>query len=321
MPDTTTHRRPLGATGLEVSPLCLGTNSLGWAADEPTSFDILDAYVAGGGNFLDTAHTYSGWVPGNEGGESETIIGRWLADRGRPDDLVIATKVGMAGGRFEKGLRRDQILGWVEGCLARLQVDRIDLFYTHEDDPGTPLEETLGTLDELVRQGVVSHLGASNLSAERLAESLRIADEHGWARYSVVQPHYNLLDRAGYEGPFADLCVARGLAVAPYPALGGGFLTGKYRPGTPPPQSVRAGGAGARLDARGIAILEALDRVAAAHGATPGQVAIAWVLTRPAIVAALASASSAAQVQELLPALDIRLDAGQVRDLEDASAE
>lgn len=321
MPDTTTHRRPLGATGLEVSPLCLGTNSLGWAADEPTSFDILDAYVAGGGNFLDTAHTYSGWVPGNEGGESETIIGRWLADRGRPDDLVIATKVGMAGGRFEKGLRRDQILGWVEGCLARLQVDRIDLFYTHEDDPGTPLEETLGTLDELVRQGVVSHLGASNLSAERLAESLRIADEHGWARYSVVQPHYNLLDRAGYEGPFADLCVARGLAVAPYPALGGGFLTGKYRPGTPLPQSVRAGGAGARLDARGIAILEALDRVAAAHGATPGQVAIAWVLTRPAIVAALASASSAAQVQELLPALDIRLDAGQVRDLEDASAE
>lgn len=321
MPDTTTHRRPLGATGLEVSPLCLGTNSLGWAADEPTSFDILDAYVAGGGNFLDTAHTYSGWVPGNEGGESETIIGRWLADRGRPDDLVIATKVGMAGGRFEKGLRRDQILGWVEGCLARLQVDRIDLFYTHEDDPGTPLEETLGTLDELVRQGVVSHLGASNLSAGRLAESLRIADEHEWARYSVVQPHYNLLDRAGYEGPFADLCVARGLAVAPYPALGGGFLTGKYRPGTPPPQSVRAGGAGARLDARGIAILEALDRVAAAHGATPGQVAIAWVLTRPAIVAALASASSAAQVHELLPALDIRLDAGQVRDLEDASAE
>ncbi len=320
MPDTTSRLRPLGRTGLDVSTLCLGTNSLGWGADEATSFAILDAYVAGGGNFIDTAHTYSGWVPGNEGGESETIIGRWIAQRGRSDDLVIATKVGMAGGRFEKGLGRDQILRWVEGCLARLQVERIDLFYTHEDDPGTPLEETLGTLDELVRQGVLGHLGASNLPAERLAESLRICDERGWARYAVVQPHYNLLDRTDYEGPFADLCVAEGLAVAPYPALGGGFLTGKYRPGKPAPESVRAGGAQAQLTPRGIAILETLDRVAAAHGATPGQVAIAWVLTRPAIVSALASATSVAQVQELLPAMDLRLDAGQVRDLEAASS-
>lgn len=320
MPDTTARRRPLGRTGLEVSTFGLGTNSLGWGADEAASFEILDTYVAGGGNFLDTAHTYSGWVPGHQGGESETIIGRWLADRGRPDDLVIATKVGMAGGRFEKGLRRDQILRWVEGCLERLRVERIDLFYTHEDDPETPLEETLGTLDELVRQGVVAHLGASNLPVERLAESLRIADENGWTRYTVVQPKYNLLDRADYEGPFADLCVAEGLAVVPYPALGGGFLTGKYRPGQPPPPSVRAAGAQEKLNERGVAILETLDRVAAAHGATPGQVAVAWVLTRPGIASALASTTSAAQVRDLLPAMDLELTDEDLAALDAASA-
>lgn len=320
MPDAS-RLRPLSDTGLDVSTLCLGTNSLGWTADEPTSFQVLDAYVAGGGNFLDTAHTYSAWAPGNEAGESETIIGRWIAQRGHHDDVVIATKVGMEGGRFRKGLSRDQILRGAEGCLERLQVDRIDLFYTHQDDPDTPLEETLGALDELVRDGRVAHLGASNLSTERLAESLRIAGERGWARYRVVQPRYNLLDRADYEGPFRDLCVAENIAVAPYPALAGGFLTGKYRPGLPLPQTQRAGGAQSLLDERGIAILETLDRVAAAHGVTVGQVAIAWVLTRPGIVAALASATSAAQVAELLPAMALTLTPSELVDLEAVSAQ
>ena len=314
MPD----RRPLGATGLEVHPVGLGTNVFGWSADEDAAFAVLDAYAAAGGNHIDTAHTYPGWAPGREGGESEAIIGRWLAaNPGMRERMVIATKVGMAGGRFEKGLRREQVLGWIEGCLERLGVDRIDLFYAHEDDYDTPLEETLGALDELVRRGAVAHLGASNIGAGRLTEALRISDRNGWARYEVLQPGYNLIRREGYEEALATLCRVEGLAVVPYPALAGGFLTGKYRPGAPPPGGVRAAGAQATADSpRGGAVLEALDRVAGEAGATPAQVAIAWLLARPGVASALASATRPEQVAEVMPAAGLQLTAAQVAALD-----
>lgn len=313
--------RPLGSTGLSVHPIGLGTNTFGWSADEEAAFAVLDAYVAAGGNLIDTAHTYPGWAPGREGGESETMIGNWLRARpGMRERVVIATKVGMAGGRFAKGLHRGQILEWVDGSLTRLGVDRIDLFYTHEDDPDTPLRETLSTLDELVRHGVVSHLGASNLPPERLAESLRIADAEGWARYAVLQPAYNLVRRDLFEGEMRDLCLAEGIAVVPYPALAGGFLTGKYRPGDEPPPGVRARGAQALADSPfGVRVLDALDRIAAAHDATPGQVAIAWLIARPAVTSALASATTAEQVREFMPAAGLSLTPDQTVTLERAS--
>jgi aryl-alcohol dehydrogenase-like predicted oxidoreductase len=314
--------RPLGSTGLSVHAIGLGTNTFGWSADEEAAFAVLDAYVAAGGNLIDTAHTYPGWAPGREGGESETMIGHWLAARpGMRERVIIATKVGMAGGRFAKGLRREQILEWVEGSLTRLGVDRIDLFYTHEDDPDTPLRETLSTLDELVRRGVVAHLGASNLPPQRLAESLRIADAEGWIRYTVLQPAYNMVRRDMFEGAMRDLCLAENIAVVPYPALAGGFLTGKYRPGSAPAASVRARGAQRLADSPyGARVLEAVDRVAAAHGATPGQVAIAWLIAQPAITSVLASATTPDQVRDFMPGADLMLGADEIAELTAASA-
>ena len=318
MPDL----RPLGSTGLSVHPIGLGTNTFGWSADEEAAFAVLDAYVAAGGNLIDTAHTYPGWAPGREGGESETMIGHWLAARpGMRERVIIATKVGMAGGRFAKGLRREQILEWVEGSLARLGVDRIDLFYTHEDDPDTPLRETLSTLDELVRRGVVAHLGASNLPPQRLAESLRMADAEGWTRYTVLQPAYNMVRRDMFEGPMRDLCLAEGIAVVPYPALAGGFLTGTYRSGSAPATSVRAGGAQRLADSPyGARVLEAVDGVAAAHGATPGQVAISWLIAQPAITSVLASATTPDQVRDFMPGADLMLGADEIAALTAASS-
>ncbi len=320
MPDTTYGLRTLGDTGLDVSPLCLGTNSFGWTADEARSHAILDAYTEAGGNFIDTAVTYPAWVPGNEGGESETIIGNWLVDRGARSRVVLASKVGMAGGKYPKGLTRDHIRRGVEDSLHRLQVDSIDVFYAHEDDAGTPQVETLRAFDELVREGMVDHIAASNFTADRLAEALRISDANGWVRYAVLQPRYNLLDRDVFEGPLQDLCVAEGIAVAPYPALAGGFLTGKYRPGVPAPGGARSKGAQAKLTPRGIAILDALDRVAEAQGATVAQVAVAWVLSRPGVVSALASATSIQHIDDLLPAQGLTLTAEQIAALDSASA-
>jgi aryl-alcohol dehydrogenase-like predicted oxidoreductase len=315
-------RRPLGSTGLSVHPVGLGTNTFGWSADEEAAHAVLDAYAQAGGNHIDTAHTYPGWVPGREGGESEEMIGNWLASRPAVRErMVIATKVGMAAGRFEKGLRGDQIAHWIEGCLQRLGVDRIDLFYTHEDDWETPLEETLEALDGLVRRGVVAHLGASNISAPRLAQALRISDANGWARYAVLQPGYNLVRRDAYEGELADLCVAEGLAVCPYPALAGGFLTGKYRAGREPQRSVRARRAQAAAESpQGQAVLAELDRIAEVHGATPGQVAVAWLLTRPAVTSALVSATRPEQIAEIMPAAGLRLSERHLAGLTAAAA-
>ena len=314
-------RRPFGRSGLEVSPLCLGGNVFGWSADEETSHAVLDAYVAAGGNAVDSANVYSGWVSGNEGGESEAIIGRWLASRGGHDDIVIATKVGMAGGVHPKGLTRDHLLRGAEGSLRRLGVARIDLYYAHEDDPETPLAETLAAFGELVDQGLVGAIAASNYPAGRLAEALEVSAREGLPRFEGLQEGYNLMDRGGYEGELEELCRREGLGVAAYSALAQGFLSGKYRPGAPVPDSARAATvARAYLNERGFRVLAAVDEVAAAHGATAAQVALAWVMARPGMTCAVASATSVEQVRELAGAMDLALAEDEVRRLDAASA-
>jgi aryl-alcohol dehydrogenase-like predicted oxidoreductase len=316
-----TPRRPFGRSGLELSPLCLGGNVFGWSAGEEASETVLDAYVEAGGNAIDTANIYSGWVPGNEGGESERIVGRWLAGRRDRDELVIATKVGMAGGVHPKGLAREHVLRGAEGSLARLGVDRIDLYYAHEDDPVTPLGETLAAFAELVDQGVVGAIAASNYSAARLAEALEISAREGLPRFEGVQEAYNLVDREGFEGELQELCLREGLGAASYFSLARGFLSGKYRPGAPVPQSPRAAGvARTYLNDRGFAILAAVDEVAEELGATEAQVALAWLMARPGLTCALASATSAGQVRELAGAMDLELGAGQLARLDGASA-
>ena len=314
-------RRPFGRSGLEVSPLCLGGNVFGWSADEETSQAVLDAYVAAGGNAVDSANVYSGWVAGNKGGESEAIIGRWLASRGGHDDIVIATKVGMAGGVHPKGLTRDHVLRGAEGSLRRLGVARIDLYYAHEDDPETPLAETLAAFGELVDQGLVGAIAASNYPAGRLAEALEVSAREGLPRFEGLQEGYNLMDRGRYEGELEELCRREGLGVAAYFALARGFLSGKYRPGAPVPDSARAATvARAYLNERGFRVLAAVDEVAAAHGATAAQVALAWVMARPGMTCAVASATSVEQVRELAGAMDLALAEDEVRRLDAASA-
>jgi aryl-alcohol dehydrogenase-like predicted oxidoreductase len=314
-------RRPFGRSGLELSPLCLGGNVFGWSADEEASHAVLDAYVAAGGNAIDSANTYSGWVPGNEGGESEAIIGRWLASRGGHDDIVIATKVGMAGGVHPKGLARDQVLRGAEGSLRRLGVPRIDLYYAHEDDPETPLAEMLAAFGELIDQGVVGAIAASNYPAGRLAEALELSAREGLPRFEGLQEGFNLLDRDRYEGELEDLCRREGLGVAGYFALARGFLSGKYRPGAPVPEGARAATvARSYLNERGFRVLAAVEEVAAAHGVSDAEVALAWVMARPGMTCAVASATSVEQVRELVAAMDLALTEDEVRRLDAASA-
>ncbi|GHJ47518.1 NADP-dependent aryl-alcohol dehydrogenase [Catellatospora sp. TT07R-123] len=296
----------LGNSDLKVFPLALGGNVFGWTADERASFAVLDAYAEAGGNFVDTADQYSEWVPGNSGGESEEIIGRWLAARGNRDQVVIATKVG----RYSKakGLAPDNIRASAETSLRRLGTDRIDLYYAHADDPDTPLAETLAAFGELVQAGKVRYVAASNYTAPRLAEALRIADAEGLPRFVALQPHYNLMHRAEFEQDLAALCLAQDVSVVPYYALASGFLTGKYRPGGAAVDSPRASGAAAHLaDGRGTRVLAALDEVAAAHGVSVAAVALAWLAAQPAVAAPLASARSADQVAPLLESTRVRL--------------
>ncbi|HLV98045.1 MAG TPA: aldo/keto reductase [Ktedonobacterales bacterium] len=317
------QKRSLGRTGLEVVPFCLGGNVFGWTADEAASFAVLDAYVEGGGNFIDTADTYCAWVDGYVGGESETIIGRWMRDRGNRAALVIATKLGkpMGTGPDHRGLSRRFIMQEVEASLRRLQIDVIDLYQAHEDDQTTPLEETMGAFDELVRQGKVRAIGASQHSPERVAEALMVSDQHGYARYTCMQPPYNLMTRTVYEGALEALCQKEGLGVITYSSLASGFLTGKYRPDKDMPTSQRAGGIQQRfMNERGWAVLAAVDRVAAEHNVTPAQVALAWILARPGVTAPIASGTSAEQVRELLGAVDLRLSTDDIAALNAASA-
>ncbi|MFM9612780.1 aldo/keto reductase [Streptomyces niveiscabiei] len=314
-----TTLRPLGSSDLEVFPLSLGGNVFGWTADEAASFAVLDAYAAAGGNFVDTADAYSAWVDGNSGGESETIIGKWIASRGNRDDVVIATKVSQHP-EF-KGLSGDNIKAAADASLKRLGTDHIDLYYTHFDQPDVPVEEIIGALDELVRAGKVRHIAASNISAERLRESLDFSDREGLARYVAIQPHYNLVSRDTYEGSLQDVASQAGLAAVPYFALASGFLTGKYRPGTVVEGARAAAGAGKHLDSeRGVKVLAALDEVAAARGAEVATIALAWLAAQPTVAAPIASARVVEQLPALLAVGELELTAAEVARLTEASA-
>ncbi|HEX5146840.1 MAG TPA: aldo/keto reductase [Conexibacter sp.] len=300
----------------DLFPLCFGGNVFSWTADRGESFAVLDAFVAAGGNFVDTADTYGAWVPGQSGGESEEILGAWMAERGNRDEVVVATKVGGRGA----GLAPATIRSHAEASLRRLRTDRIDLYYAHFDDPETPQEETLAAFDALVREGKVRALAASNHSPERLARALEISDREGLARYAALQPHYNLVERDEYEGPLAELAAREELPVLPYFSLAKGFLTGKYRPGSAAPDSARAEGAQAYLDDRGIAVLEALDGVAAAHATSVAAVALAWLRLQPTVLAPIASARTPQQLAELLPSATLELSADELAQLGAASA-
>ncbi|MBL1094867.1 MULTISPECIES: aldo/keto reductase [Streptomyces] len=311
-------RTPRALGSLSVSPLSLGGNVFGWTADEAESFAVLDAYVAGGGNFIDTADVYSAWVPGNKGGESETVLGNWLASRDNRDDIVIATKVGAHPDY--KGLSAATIKSAVEESLTRLRTDYIDLYYTHYDDESVEVGEFLTALDDLVRAGKVREIGASNISAQRLEESLAFSDREGVARYVALQPHYNLVSRDTYEGELADVAARNGVSAVPYYALASGFLTGKYRPGTAV-DSARSGKAAQYLATdRGPRVLEALDTVAAAHGAELATVALAWLAAQPTVAAPIASARTTAQLAPLLAVTDLTLTAPELTLLNEASA-
>jgi len=299
-----------------VYPLCLGGNVFGWTADAPTSDSVLDAYVAAGGNFIDTADYYPAWVPGNVGGESETIIGDWMRKRGNRESLVVATKVAMLDG--VKGLSAKSIRTGCENSLRRLGVDTIDLYYAHQDDPTVPMEETLGAFDLLVREGKVRYLGASNFTTERLSQALDTSERAGLASYSVLQNHYNLVHRGDYEGSLRDVVARHGMVSVPYFSLAKGFLTGKYRDGVTV-QSVRAQGASAYLDDRGRRVLAALDAVAARHGSTVAAVALAWLAAQPTVAAPIASARNVDQLRDIVDFPNISLGADDVATLSAAS--
>jgi aryl-alcohol dehydrogenase-like predicted oxidoreductase len=307
----------LGDTDLDVFPLCLGGNVFSWTIAEERSFAVLDAYAQAGGNFIDTADTYGRHGSGGAG-ESERIIGRWMAARGNREQMVIATKVGMSPDLH--GLSADTIRSGVEGSLERLRVDRIDLYYAHQDDPDTPLEETLRTFQALIDEGRVRHVAASNYSARRLVDALRLGEQEGLARYVALQPHYNLIER-DYEIDLAGVCERFGLACIPYFGLARGFLTGKYRPDGEQVDSPRASGVRASyFNERGFAVLDALDDIAAAHSTSVAAIALAWLLAQPNVLAPIASATSVAQLSELLPVADIQLSAAEVERLSAASA-
>jgi aryl-alcohol dehydrogenase-like predicted oxidoreductase len=307
----------IGTTDLAVHPLCLGGNVFGWTVDEPSSFAVLDAYAAAGGNFIDTADSYSAWAHGNSGGESEVIIGRWMAARGNRDDMVIATKVGKLSG--VTGLAPATIRRAAEDSLTRLGTDRIDLYYAHLDDESTPLAETLGAFGELIAEGKVRYIGASNYGAARLAEAIGVArNDSALPSYIAVQPHYNLVHRADYEGDLAALCTRDGIACVPYFGLASGFLTGKYRVGGPDTGSQRAGSARSYLDDRGVAVLAALDEVAASHATTVAAVALAWLAAQTAVAAPIASARTPEQLADLLPMADLVLTDAELSRLSSA---
>ncbi len=313
-------KRQLGRSGLRVAPLCLGGNVFGWTADRDMSFRLLDRALEAGLDFIDTAEMYSVWVPGHRGGESEAIIGEWMADRRCRDRVTIGTKVGADMGDGRKGLARARIREGVEDSLRRLRTDRIELYWAHYDDPETPFEEVLGSFAELIAEGKVLTIGASNITAARLREALATAEAAGLPRYEALQPHYNLYDRAVYEDELEPLCVEHGLGVACYFGLAKGFLTGKYRNSADLGQSPRGGGVADYLNDRGMRILAAVDEVAGQFRATPAQVALAWLMARPSITAPIASATRPEQMEDLVAAAALTLDPAAIARLDAASA-
>jgi aryl-alcohol dehydrogenase-like predicted oxidoreductase len=313
--------RPLGRSGLQVAPLAFGGNVFGWTVDEPTAFLLLDTFVDHGFNLVDTADVYSKWAPGNQGGESESTIGRWIAQGGgRRRKIVLATKIGMEMPGGKKGLAKKYINEAVEESLRRLRTDYIDLYQSHNEDPDTPIDETLDAYAQLIRAGKVRAIGASNYGAETLAGALAAAQRKGVPRYETLQPLYNLYSRADFEVKLQALCVAEEVGAIPYFGLASGFLTGKYRTEADLAQSARGAGVRKYLNERGLGILAALDQVAKAKHAKPAQVALAWLMARPAIAAPIASATTLAQLRELMAAVDIDLDAGSMEALDRASA-
>lgn len=315
------EKRQLGKSGLQVAPWALGGNVFGWTIDEKQSFQVLDAFVDQGFNLVDTANMYSTWAPGNQGGESETIIGRWLNKSGKRDKIVLATKVGMEMGDGSSGLKKDYILKSVEDSLKRLQTDHVDLYQSHQDDADTPIEETLSAYDQLVKDGKVRAIGASNFDADRLKQSLDLAQSSGLPVYVSLQPEYNLYDREDYETKLEPLCLAENLGVISYYSLASGFLTGKYRSEADLSKSQRGGGIGEKyLNPRGEKILSALDQVAKEQSTEPAMISLAWLMNRKSITAPIASATKVEQVEELAKAAAIKLTDSQVKTLDEASA-
>ncbi len=314
-------KKPLGKSGMSVAPLALGGNVFGWTIDEKKSFEVLDAFVDAGFDLIDTANVYSVWKPGNQGGESEAIIGKWLKSSGKRDKVLVATKVGMKMSESSQGLKRDYILRAAEESLQRLQIDHIDLYQSHKDDAETPLEETLAAYDTLIKQGKVRAIGASNYDATRLGEALAISAEKGLPAYVSLQPEYNLYDRQGFEEELEPLCLEAGLGVIGYYSLASGFLSGKYRSEADLGKSARGKGIGKKyLNERGLAILEALDEVSAANSTTPAVVSLAWLMQRPSVTAPIASATSVEQLAHLVKAAELELSKDDVAKLDRASA-
>ncbi|HEX8890961.1 MAG TPA: aldo/keto reductase [Pyrinomonadaceae bacterium] len=313
-------KRQLGNSGLEVAPLAFGGNVFGWTIDEQTSFKLLDAFTDSGFNLIDTADIYSRWAEGNTGGESETIIGNWLKRTRRREQVIIATKVGMDMGEGRNGLSKAHILRSVDESLKRLQTDYIDLYQSHQDDPETPIEETLETYAQLIKQGKVKAIGASNFSAERLAQALKLSEEKGLPRYESLQPLYNLYSREEYEKELEPICLEKNVGVINYYALASGFLTGKYRSESDLQKSPRGAGVKKYLNERGFRILKALDQVASRYNSTPARVALAWLIARPGITAPIASATSLEQFNDLVKATKLELDDAAIEQLNNASA-
>ena len=313
-------KRKLGNSGLEIAPIVLGGNVFGWTADEATSFRLLDAFVAAGFNAVDTADVYSKWVAGNRGGESETIIGKWLKRSEKRQRVIIATKVGSEMDPGKKGISKGYILAAVEDSLERLQTDYIDLYQSHVDDADTPLDETLEAYAKLIQQGKVRATGASNYSAKRLGEALQISKKKSLPRYESLQPHYNLYERAGFEAELAPLCLREKIGVIPYFSLASGFLAGKYRSEADLAKRARGTFVKKYLNERGFRILGALDQVAKVHGVTPTRVALAWLLAQPSVTAPIASVTNLDQLHELLGAADLQLDSESLGKLNQASA-
>jgi aryl-alcohol dehydrogenase-like predicted oxidoreductase len=314
------EKRQLGASDLHVYPITFGGNVFGWTIDQKTSFEILDAFTGAGFNFIDTADVYSRWKTGNKGGESEVIIGNWLKKNNNRDSVIIATKVGSDMGDGKKGLKKKYILQAAEDSLKRLQTDYIDLYQTHFDDEGTPVQETLEAYDQLIKEGKVRYIGASNMSPERLKESLEVAALNSLPQYQTFQPHYNLYEREPFENGLEPLCLGNSLGVINYYSLASGFLTGKYRSKDDLGQSPRGGGVEKYLDDRGFKILAALDNVAEKYSTTPATVALAWLIHRPSVTAPIVSATSLKQLQDIIAAPDLPITAPEIAFLTSESA-
>jgi aryl-alcohol dehydrogenase-like predicted oxidoreductase len=313
------EKRRLGQSSLEVPPITFGCNVFGWTVDEKASFTLLDACLDAGLNFLDTADVYARWHPGNSGGESETVMGNWMKARGNRDKVILATKLGIEMGPGKKGLSKAYMQKAVEDSLRRLQTDYIDLYQSHRDDPETPLEETLSAYADLIKQGKVREIGASNYSAARLAEALRVSTEKGLPRYQSIQPQYSLVERAEFEGPLEDLCLAEHIGVIGYYSLASGFLTGKYKSRADMEGRIRGPRVEKYLNDYGFGVIKALDEVATQYNAKPGQIALAWLIARPSVTAPIASATNLEQLAELAAAAEIKLDADSIKKIDIAS--